>query len=149
VVLLWSPFGGNGCYCFKAFALRSCGNEVIYFDVCLCLFTWYNSKKAPSGFVESGVGELLSLSVGSALGYNRTLHEDATRASTHGASVTRCNVYRIGQCFEQGAGIATGYGLDDRGVGVRVPVGSRIFTSPRRPDRLWGPPSLVSNGYWG
>jgi hypothetical protein len=36
-------------------------------------------------------------------------------------------------------GIATGYGLDDRGVGVRVPVGSRIFSSPRRPDRLWGP----------
>jgi hypothetical protein len=25
-------------------------------------------------------------------------------------------------------GIATGYGLDDRGVGVRVPVGSRINT---------------------
>jgi hypothetical protein len=24
-------------------------------------------------------------------------------------------------------GIATGYGLDDRGVGVRVPVGSRIL----------------------
>jgi hypothetical protein len=31
-------------------------------------------------------------------------------------------------------GIATGYGLDDRGVGVRVPVGSRIFSSPRRPE---------------
>jgi hypothetical protein len=30
-------------------------------------------------------------------------------------------------------GIATGYGLDDRGVGVRVPVESRIFFSPRRP----------------
>jgi hypothetical protein len=42
-------------------------------------------------------------------------------------------------------GIATGYGLDDRGVGVRVPVGSRIFSSPRRPDRLWGPPSPLSN----
>jgi hypothetical protein len=27
-------------------------------------------------------------------------------------------------------GIAAGYGLDDRGVGVRVPVRSRIFTSP-------------------
>jgi hypothetical protein len=25
-------------------------------------------------------------------------------------------------------GIATGYGLDDRGVGVRVPIGSRIFS---------------------
>jgi hypothetical protein len=44
-------------------------------------------------------------------------------------------------------GIATGYGMDDRGVGVRVPVGSRIFSSPRRPDRLWGPPNLLSNGY--
>jgi hypothetical protein len=31
--------------------------------------------------------------------------------------------------------IATSYGLDDRGVGVQVPVGSRIFSSPRRPDR--------------
>jgi hypothetical protein len=41
--------------------------------------------------------------------------------------------------------IATSYGLDDRGVGVRVPVGSRIFFSPRCPDRLWGPPNLLSN----
>jgi hypothetical protein len=46
-------------------------------------------------------------------------------------------------------GIATDYGLDDRGVGVRVPVGSRIFSSPRRPDRLWGPRNLLSNGYRG
>jgi hypothetical protein len=38
-------------------------------------------------------------------------------------------------------GIATAYGLDGRGVGVRVPVGSRIFSSPLRPDR----PSLLSN----
>jgi hypothetical protein len=29
-------------------------------------------------------------------------------------------------------GIATSYGLDDRGVGVRVPVGSRIFSFPNR-----------------
>jgi hypothetical protein len=35
----------------------------------------------------------------------------------------------------------TGYVLDDRGVEVRVPVGSRIFSSPHRPDRFWGPPS--------
>jgi hypothetical protein len=46
-------------------------------------------------------------------------------------------------------GITTGYGLDDQGVGVRVPVGSRIFSSPCRPDRLWGPPNLLSNGYRG
>jgi hypothetical protein len=30
-------------------------------------------------------------------------------------------------------GTATGYGLDDRGVGVRVPVGSRIFSTSSRP----------------
>jgi hypothetical protein len=44
-------------------------------------------------------------------------------------------------------GIATDYGLDDQGVRVRVPVGSRIFSSPQRPDGLWGPPSLLSNEY--
>jgi hypothetical protein len=33
-------------------------------------------------------------------------------------------------------GIATVYGLDDQGVGVLVPVGPRIFSSPRRPDQL-------------
>jgi hypothetical protein len=39
---------------------------------------------------------------------------------------------------DSSVGIATAYGLDDREVGVRVPVGSWIFSSPRRPDRLWG-----------
>jgi hypothetical protein len=46
-------------------------------------------------------------------------------------------------------GIATGYGLDDRRVGVRIPEGSRSFSSLRRPDRLWVPPSLLSNEYRG
>jgi hypothetical protein len=45
--------------------------------------------------------------------------------------------------------IATSYGLDDREVGIRVPVVSRIFSSPRRPDRFWGPANLLSNGYRG
>jgi hypothetical protein len=44
-------------------------------------------------------------------------------------------------------GVATGFGLDERGVGVGVPGWTGILTSPRRPDRLWGPPSLLSNGY--
>jgi hypothetical protein len=30
-------------------------------------------------------------------------------------------------------GIATDYGLGDRGVGIRVPVGSRIFSTSSRP----------------
>jgi hypothetical protein len=53
------------------------------------------------------------------------------------------------QHIDGAVGIAAGYGLDDRVVGVRVPVVSRIFSSPRRPDRPWGPPSLLSNGYRG
>jgi hypothetical protein len=44
-------------------------------------------------------------------------------------------------CWASVVGIATGYGLDGRGVGLQVPVGSRIFFSPRRPDRLWGHPT--------
>jgi hypothetical protein len=51
--------------------------------------------------------------------------------------------------WDSAVGIATGYRLDDRSVGVRAPVGSRILSSPRRPDRLWGPPSLLFNAYWG
>jgi hypothetical protein len=37
----------------------------------------------------------------------------------------------------------------DRGVEFGVPVGSRILTSPHRPDRLWGPLNLLSSGYRG
>jgi hypothetical protein len=48
-----------------------------------------------------------------------------------------------------GAGIATGYGLDGRGVGVRVPVESPIFSSPRCPSRFCGPVNLISSGYRG
>jgi hypothetical protein len=52
-----------------------------------------------------------------------------------------------GRSRDTTVGIATDYGLDDRGIGVRVSVGSRIFSSPQHPDRLWGPPNLLSNGY--
>jgi hypothetical protein len=50
---------------------------------------------------------------------------------------------------DSSVGIATSYGLDDWWVGVWVLVGSIIFSSPCRPNRLWGPPNLLSNGYWG
>jgi hypothetical protein len=46
-------------------------------------------------------------------------------------------------------GAGTGDWLEDRGVRVRVPVGSRIFSFPRRPYRLWGPSSFLPNGYLG
>jgi hypothetical protein len=37
--------------------------------------------------------------------------------------------------------------LDYRGVGFRVSVRVRIFTSSCRPDRLWDPPNPLFNGY--
>jgi hypothetical protein len=44
-------------------------------------------------------------------------------------------------------GKALGYGLDDRGS---IPGGCwEFFSSPPLPERLWGPPSLLSNGYQG
>jgi hypothetical protein len=50
---------------------------------------------------------------------------------------------------DSAVGIETSYRMDDREVGVRVSEGSRIFSSSLHPDRLWGPPSLLSNGYRG
>jgi hypothetical protein len=43
--------------------------------------------------------------------------------------------------------IVTGCWLDNQGVGVKFLVGSRIFSSPQRPDRIWGPPSFLSKVY--
>jgi hypothetical protein len=44
-------------------------------------------------------------------------------------------------------GIALGYGLDDRGSSPGR--GWEFFSSPPRPDRLWGLPSLLHTGYRG
>jgi hypothetical protein len=49
----------------------------------------------------------------------------------------KIRVIYINTVFQNSSvGIATGYELDDRGVEVRVQEGSRIFSSPRRLDRL-------------
>jgi hypothetical protein len=56
----------------------------------------------------------------------------------------------IDESRDSSVGIATGYGLDDRMTGVGFPAGAgNFFSSTRIPDRLWGPPSLLSNGYRG
>jgi hypothetical protein len=45
--------------------------------------------------------------------------------------------------------MATDYAMDDREVGVRVPIGSRIFISPYHADWLQGLPILLSNEHPG
>jgi hypothetical protein len=46
---------------------------------------------------------------------------------------------------DSSVGIATGYRLNDRGIGVLFPIGARFFSSLRRPDWFWGTPNLLSN----
>jgi hypothetical protein len=48
---------------------------------------------------------------------------------------------------DSAVGRATGYGLDGPEVGVRDPVRVRFFSTPRRPDRFWAPPNLLSKGF--
>jgi amino acid transporter len=46
--------------------------------------------------------------------------------------------------------LVLGYGPDDRSSRVLFPAESgNFFSSPPRPERLWGPPSLLRNGYQG
>jgi hypothetical protein len=48
---------------------------------------------------------------------------------------------------DSSVGIALGYGLEDRGS---IPGGCwEFFSKTPRQERLWGPPSLLSNGYQG
>jgi hypothetical protein len=66
----------------------------------------------------------------------------------------KCILHKFQGNRESVVGIETCYGLHNREVGVRVPVVSRISSSPSCPDLLWGPPNLQSNGYrylfpWG
>jgi hypothetical protein len=57
--------------------------------------------------------------------------------------------FQFSRNIGKSVGIATSYELDDRGIGARALVGSKIFLSPYRPDRLQDPPNFLSNGYDG
>jgi hypothetical protein len=60
----------------------------------------------------------------------------------HGNSGSLCLESR-----DSSVGTAIEYRLDGRGL---IPGrGKRFLSSPQRSDRLWGPPSLLSNGYRG
>jgi hypothetical protein len=49
--------------------------------------------------------------------------------------------------WDSSVGIATGYRLDERGS--ISGTDTMFFSSPQRADQLWGPLSLLSNGYRG
>jgi hypothetical protein len=54
--------------------------------------------------------------------------------------------------MEPGSSVSTvsGYELDDQAIEVRSPAEAKgFFLYSLYPDRLWGPPSLLPNGYRG
>jgi hypothetical protein len=51
--------------------------------------------------------------------------------------------YEHSESRDSSVGIALGYSLDDRVLG-----GWEFFSSPPRPERLWGPPCLLSPIQW-
>jgi hypothetical protein len=54
------------------------------------------------------------------------------------ASGTSVRSHDSGDINASAVCIETGYGLNDKGVGVRLPVGERILIYPCRPDRFLG-----------
>jgi hypothetical protein len=62
---------------------------------------------------------------------------------TEGCLYAPCYLKSVKPC-EAGVGIATGCELEGPGL---IFGSARFFSSSQRPDRLWGPPSLLTNGY--
>jgi hypothetical protein len=93
-------------------------------------------------------GRMFVWSVGIYCLPNYTLSE-SRRPHCESLPLKSLSIHPVTSRFVSAVGIATGYGLDGRGFGVRVLVGAGFLFSPRHPDRFWGPPNLLSNGYRG
>jgi hypothetical protein len=79
--------------------------------------------------------------------YTRSLHScyiPVVNFRMRSLTSTNCKTSR-----DSAVGIATGYGLDEWRVGIRVPVGSRMFIFPYLSDRFWGSLRLLSNWHQG
>jgi hypothetical protein len=64
------------------------------------------------------------------------VHSNYTWRRVNVTKFSRLTKLRCIRSRDSAVDIATRYGLDDRGVGVRVLVGSRIFYSSHCPDLL-------------
>jgi hypothetical protein len=91
---------------------------------------------------------------------NRLKESGTKTAMSRQSHKIRCGVvstpasYLGGAMFKYRSRVSSGsivsdYGLDDRAIGVRSPAGAKDFSSSLCPDPLWGPPSLLYNGYRG
>jgi hypothetical protein len=75
-------------------------------------------------------------------------HFSYVSISTNQAFKKIYSLFRITNIFQSrdsSVGIALGYGLDDQGSRGSIPGGGWEFFSSPRPERFWGPLSLLSN----
>jgi hypothetical protein len=96
--------------------------------------------------LQAGVQQLPMLLLGK--GFTKRVREPImaiSRLCPHSFVSTRAN--RMSR--DSSVGIATGYGLDDRGVKSSSPGRDKNFLFSRCPDRPWGSPNLLFNVYWG
>jgi hypothetical protein len=72
--------------------------------------------------------------------------------STWIPAVTQIHCYKLHKCRNPEITILTsfGYSVSYKAIAfyyVGYSTRSRLFSSPQRPDQLWGPPSLLYSGY--
>jgi hypothetical protein len=81
------------------------------------------------------------------LGDHETLKREDTRRAGWNSRI-KSHVIRkwINYINVPGVGMETGYRLEGPGL---IPCSARFFSSPQCPDRIWGPPRLLSNRYRG
>jgi hypothetical protein len=141
----------------RTFLLKDYSDHVVL-SVLLCILIWlqdsrgcsYHSSRIPSSLHHNILTKRYITYVNPTLFMKYSVliilrtERHGNRGSNSGWSSRDLSLhYRI---LDSSVGIATGYGLDDRGVGVRVAVGSRIFSSPRlestQPPIQWVPEAL-------
>jgi hypothetical protein len=102
------------------------------------LFNCYNTKRKLNTYINS-VTHVSML-------YYYPFHCTKSSVSSTSVSDGVCHQNVTRNYWE--AVTATGYGMDNRGVGVKVPVGAQILFSVCCPDRLWSSPSSHLMGTW-
>jgi hypothetical protein len=122
-------------------------------------FSYFDTDYPTSGLIVTGLPRVYFMALTAKqqyiyiyIGMSVQIAAGTTTASTDVCDVILSRYWQIPSTVrsrDSAVGIATGYGLYDRGVEVRVSVGSRIFSSPRHPERPGSPLSLLSNGYRG
>jgi hypothetical protein len=111
------------------FIMFSANFRFSYVDICAERLT---SLLSPPGQLCMADGQIFMISKTGQV-YEKSSNRFSSHLDQANGTTTFQGELRMLGSRDSVVGIATGYGLDDRGVGVRVPVGWRIFYTSSRP----------------